>query len=375
MPNDATAAALDRPRDEAGRFTTTASAEAEEEVAEESAEAAAEVETTEAGTEAAEAASPTGVSTAPSTEAAPSEATAEDLPTAEEPPAAAESTEPFHFRADGHDIVVDGATLTGDSITIPREAWNRDVQPYLADRRGWERERSRLQTQVRQLDPERNESVIRASHLLAKLETIATELERGNEAPLVDLVNNFTTHFRVWKTEAENEALKRSVKFREEQSSAESRQQEAAELDPLLRSGLRSHVDAVLATETFRGLGFRTDEIAGELWELFERGAPVFVDLRDPAAAAQRGVSPDVYVDVAFVQRYLDRPAKLIRDREAKLKAKTEAAKKNAAVLAPKKTPAVVPGAGSPEVGGKGRPELKTKDDYEAYLRRTYGPV
>lgn len=370
MATSATAA-TDRARDEHGRFTSaqTADETAEEAATEESVADEAEV-ATEASTATAEATAPTDETAA--TEAAPTEDESEVIP-AEATPVAAKSR-PFSFRADGSDVAVEGATVRGDEIVIPRDAWFRHVQPHLADRRGWERERSRMQSQLRTLDPERNEAVVRAQHLLGKLDAIQAALEKGDEGPLVDLVNNFTQRFSVWRTEAENEALKRAVKSRDEVATAEQNEQELEQLLPQLAQGLLATVDNVLQAD-YKGLGFKSDDVASDLWELFERGAQVFVDLRDPATAQARGVAPDIYVDTALVQRYLDRPARVIRERSAAMRSKAAAAKQNAAVLAPKKGAPTVPAKGSPEAGGRDidPTKAKTKDEYEKSMREKYG--
>lgn len=64
-----------------------------------------------------------------------------------EPPIVAE---PFAFGVDGKRVTVEGATVSGDTITLSREAWQRQVQPHLADRGQVARQRQQLEAQLQQ---------------------------------------------------------------------------------------------------------------------------------------------------------------------------------------------------------------------------------
>lgn len=90
--------------------------------------------------------------------ASPDEAAAQDSP--ESPAATADSPdttepdapqpEPFAFTADAKRVTVEGATVAGDTITMSREAWARQVQPHLADRGTWARQKAGLEQQLKQ---------------------------------------------------------------------------------------------------------------------------------------------------------------------------------------------------------------------------------
>ena len=82
---------------------------------------------------------------APASDEAPAEAA-----TPEPAAPTAEPATPFAFRVDGKSVDVTGAEVRGDTITLSREAWNRQVQPYLADRAGFTRQRQALEQRLQQ---------------------------------------------------------------------------------------------------------------------------------------------------------------------------------------------------------------------------------
>lgn len=73
-----------------------------------------------------------------------------DPPPADTPTPPTTEPEPFAFTADAKRVQVDGATVQGDTITLSRDAWQRHVQPYLADRGALARQRQSLEAKLQQ---------------------------------------------------------------------------------------------------------------------------------------------------------------------------------------------------------------------------------
>lgn len=91
-------------------------------------------------------AAPADASTEP-----PAEAQGDEPPAdSETPPEPEVSAEPFAFTVDAKRVAVDGATVSGDTITLSREAWQRQVQPHLADRAKLARDRQVLEQRLQQ---------------------------------------------------------------------------------------------------------------------------------------------------------------------------------------------------------------------------------
>lgn len=57
--------------------------------------------------------------------------------------------EPFAFTADGKRVAVEGAVVEGDTIRVSKDAWLRHVQPHLADRTVFARERQAFEQQLK----------------------------------------------------------------------------------------------------------------------------------------------------------------------------------------------------------------------------------
>lgn len=104
---------------------------------------------------------PTEVQPEPSPDAVPAQASTEPPAEAQDtgtpspadpdtPESEAPTPEPFAFTADGKRVQIDGATVAGDTITLTREAWQRSVQPHLADRAQFARQRQQLEAALSQ---------------------------------------------------------------------------------------------------------------------------------------------------------------------------------------------------------------------------------
>jgi hypothetical protein len=82
---------------------------------------------------------------APATSATPASADT-PAPTSEAP------AEPFVISVDGKRLPVEGATIKGDTITIPKDVWEREIRPkYVADRSTWRTKEQQYQQAIRQL--------------------------------------------------------------------------------------------------------------------------------------------------------------------------------------------------------------------------------
>lgn len=280
---------------------------------------------------------------------------------------------PFTFRAHGQEYTIKGAEVVEEDgqrkIVMTEEAWQEQIHPRIQDPSSWERTRQKLERQLAERDPERNEKVVWARTIMETLDPLFEKAEKGDSNALLDWIDNVTQNSAVLRARAEAAVAKAQAEPLQREREAEEQNRNWEETAPVLRDGLRQHAAAVLDSEEFKGLGLKADdELVDTLWELWEQGAPVFTELTEETAP-QYGLKPGLYVNKTYVATHLRPTARAIKAERQRRKAAADAEKTNRKALGGgKKAPAAVEGKGSP-TPEKDEGEPSSKEEWIESLR------
>lgn len=159
--------------------------------------------------------------------------------------------EPFTLRVDGQEYDVPGSRIEGDEIVIPRESFQRVIQPRVADRSVWQQERAELQQRIEDLDPAKNPTVVKANTMLEQLLEVLEDEEKA-----YDFFNDFSKNREKLILEAERaelEAEKNRITTREER---ERTQERAEELASQMDTALDTVLEEARELEAYSGVDF-----------------------------------------------------------------------------------------------------------------------
>lgn len=278
---------------------------------------------------------------------------------------------PFSFAADGKRVEVEGASWVKhigpdgkpvESLVIPKDAFYRKMQPYMADRGKWASTERDYKKQLADLSPDRNETVIRAQTTLDEFEKILS-----TEESLTQFLENFDRNREILRLKVENTAANAKLKAREtvenesrtEQDTEATVQRVQADVPGIVRSA-----GEVFKTE--HGIEASHDALNAAYAEIMDN-LPAFYRRATPQDAQNY---PNVTVgeivrDDDKILRTVSRYANLLHA-GSEQKAKTEeAAKRNQAALGKTKTlPLSVSAKGSPAPGEK-KTDYASWDDFK----------
>ena len=304
------------------------------------------------------------------TEEIPEEAASEVSP--EPSPPEQPVVTPFSFTADRKRVEVKGASVvehTGPdgkkvrSIVIPEDSFQRGMQPYMADRGAWAKEKQGYERKIAELSPDNNETVIRAQTILDEFDKVLS-----SEESLTQFLENFDRNREILRLKVENTATQAKLKAREavenesrtEQDTEATVQRVQADVPDVVRSagavlradhGIEASPDALNAAYA---------EIMDNLPAYYRRATPK--DVQD---------HPNVTVgeivrDDDKVLRTVYRFAALLHTGAEQRTRTEEAARRNQAALGKTKNlPPSVPAKGAP-APGKRDTEYKSWDDFKA---------
>lgn len=293
---------------------------------------------------------------------------ADELPAEPAEEAPESETEPFSFTADRRRFEVPGAQIvkfkdgdqTVEKIVMDRDAFTRFVQPNLRDQSALSKRDAEHRRQIQGLDPERNETVIRARALLGSLESVLKD-----EESLTGFLTNFNQNKELWALKAEKAVADAKLTG---YTTQESEQQQATRLEETATQ-VTQDIPAVLGGAA---------QFVTQTWN-------VPVDQR-ALAAAQQQIAENIgayyrYATAHDAQTHGVTEGALIRDDDAVIKtvyrfasllsqqSNAQAAKtKNQAVLGGgKKSPKTVSAKGSPGAAEKPK-SFKNKDEWKRHM-------
>lgn len=277
-------------------------------------------------------------------------------------------TEPFGFTADRRRFEVPGAAVvryqengqTVEKIVMDRDAWNRHVQPNLRDQSALSRRDADHRKQLAALDPEKNETVIRARALLGSLEGVL-----ANEESLTSFLQDFDRNKELWQLKAEkavSDAKLTGYTTQEtEQQTQERYATEAAQIEgdiPQIVTGAAQWVTQNRGIEVDqRAIAAAQEQIAQNIGAYYRYATPL--DAQTYGVEQGQLIRDDDAV-VATIERF----AKLVATPN-----KVEAVKKTnmAALSGGKAPPKTVSAKGSPGAADKPK-TFKTKDEWRKHM-------
>lgn len=162
-----------------------------------------------------------------------------ELPQKFQPP---EGGDPFALRVDGTEIPIEGARVIDGHIFMPRDVWDRHIQPkYVANRDAWRTKEQQFQQRIRALEtavPEEREA---ARAQLALIGEMLDGTDAGREK-LIKWLEGYEQNAPMLKVQAElRMERERLAKYEAEKAEAETARQ-AEELRPRLQAHVAEQV-------------------------------------------------------------------------------------------------------------------------------------
>jgi hypothetical protein len=291
--------------------------------------------TPEPGQPVAAAASP-APSGAPSTAQPAAAAPAAQVPA--QPSAESPVAKPWTPTADGQRIEIEGATLNADgSLTVPAGGVPK-LQSSLAYRPNISKRFEELQTKLRERDPARNEDVILARELIRR---VADANGKGEDA-LWSFLQDFPATLQRLALNARNESLTHQLQLRDSREQSAQAEQVWQEMEPIVRSGLESTVDEMLAEPAFADLKGIRDRLTAQFW----RDRATYIAVADQDYPQHGLVRGQPYVMLPQLRRAIEGSLELVQGARQGM-VRDAAAARNAAVLTPAGRVPPVPAATS----------------------------
>ena len=280
---------------------------------------------------------------------------------------------PWSAKADGVEITLNGATITPDGmISIPKETWTRDLQPYLADRSSlrsqMDRKIAETERRYSELEASKSEAEVRAQ---AVTDHFANLLDKGQDA-VWEWLQDFSANRG--KLEAELAAAQANHQVSQLEgkvSSYEAEHQERATRQSVeafqkwAPGAISDAVDSLLNTPELSDAGLDKSKVVEQLG-MFGNDLLFFTAGDDiPEWGVSKG---DIVPNWDFLARQLSIQADLSRSLRSQANEVAQAQQANSKALRDKrKAPPSVPAGGTPAPGGK-TPKLETRADWEAFM-------
>ena len=344
------------------------SAESEETVAESPDEAQIEDEVTSPEETGSEEVEVSGDPAAEDTAAVEEEVSPDpDEPTRSEEAQEEAGGKPFSFRVSGRDVAVEGAGLyehddgsggTSQSVVIPADSWQRNIQPYLQDGGAIAREKNELQQQIESLDPKNNETVVRAQSLLDNFEEIISSPEK-----LTEFLENFDQNKEVLRLKADLASRTAGDELRASREEAQSSEERDAEIYQQIDADISDSAGAVFNALNL-DIGDEHKQQIGEF--IYDRRANYYRHATDEDARLYGVTAGEVVFDTDLAAADMQRLASFAPTPKANT-ATQKARKANEAILNPKDPPKTVPADGSPAPSKDKTGNFKTREEYEKW--------
>ena len=261
------------------------------------------------------------------------------------PPEAAEAPSPFSFRVDGVPVDVEGATVADEVVTIPKDSWDRIVQPRLADRGKIGQRETRMQQRIKQLETESAAEVERAKLILERVDGLLSD-----PAKLQEFAAEYELRAPQFKLEIENELLKSQNTRSTERIQTIDQQAAAEQFNETARPGLDQAVQMVLSENE---LDIDRGGLVDHIWGLWDKGTPVFFKVQEGDGSGLDPREHEYGINLDLV-RTLVQPTLTQHQKSEAAKRAAEVKAKNAKALAD--APPAPPTAetkGSPVPGGE----------------------
>jgi hypothetical protein len=296
------------------------------------------------------------------------EAEAEVEPEVEPEPSEARSEQreakPFSFKTYGKTVAVEGATLHEvdspdgqkvEMVVMPKASFDRHILPHTVDRAEIQRREAAYQKQLAELNPDRNEAVIRAKTLI---DAVSKALE--SQEAFEEFAVNFDRNKQLLMLQVENATKDARLAAREQEDRRHWEQAATVHVWETITQDLPASVEDVAKALGVQAPTHVLDEI-----RQFVALDPARYYLRATEDhARQYGVQVGQVVrNDALLAATIERFVHVASLSSQQQKQVEGVKKKNQAALAPKKAPPTVPAKGSPTPTKQGN-EPKSREEW-----------
>lgn len=283
--------------------------------------------------------------------------------------------QPFSFTADRKRVEVQGASVVEHpgpdgkptrSIVIPLDAFQRHVQPYLADRGSFANKERDYQRQLAALSPDKNETVIRAQTILDEFEKVL-----GSEESLTGFLENFEHNRELLKLKVENAAVQAKLKARDDGEREVQSERDTETTVQRVQSDVPNVVQQAAAFVSQRTSMPVSPQALQAAYETIMENLPAFYRRATPQDAQlnQNITVGEIVRDDDKVISVVHRFAGLLNAGSEQKAKTTEAAKRNQAALGgtKKKPPPTIAAKGSAPPK-ESVTEIKSWEDFKAKM-------
>ena len=232
--------------------------------------------------------------------------------------------DPFVFRVDRTEVPVEGARVIDGHIVMPREAWDRHIQPnYVGNRNEWRTREQQYRQELDALRTREPEERAKAQAMLAELGGMLDGTDAGREK-LIAWLDRYEQNAPLLKVQAElRMERERLAKYEAEKAQVETARQ-AEELRPRLQAHIGEQVKE--AFKSFPQLKGQKD-LAEWVWKF--HASNLFYEDQQGRVQFREDLFHDLMEDQAKrVQVQAEKSVKL-----------AQVEQKNAAAVGPAKTP------------------------------------
>lgn len=266
-----------------------------------------------------------------------------------------QTRDPFTLNVDGQSFDVPDAYVDGDNIVIPRDSFQRVIQPRVADRGVWQQERKDFQRHIEELAPERNPEVIKAKTLLNSILEVLEDDQKA-DAFFSDFAKN-RDKLILQAERAELEAQRNQLTSTQQRDTAK---QEAAELPVQMDSALGNVLSQAKEIADYSSVDM---DYVRDLIEPIKGSFFFRADADMPEAGLKKG---EIGVRIDLIEQVIQKEAK----RSQATQAAQEARKRNETALGNTSSNVSAPPALKPDnpVEVEETPKIETKEQWQARM-------
>lgn len=157
--------------------------------------------------------------------------------------------EAYGFTADGLRVDLEGAVQNEHGVWIPTDQLGR-LQGHLADRSHYQQRQAEYERQLAALDPQINNEVLQARHILSKLGEL---MDEGPEA-VAAWLDDLTTQRPILEAQAAQAAAEAELQARSQGYDQVEQNRQREELGPQMETATRQAIANLMQTDELKGL-------------------------------------------------------------------------------------------------------------------------
>ncbi len=235
-------------------------------------------------------------------------------------------------------------------VWIPTDQLGR-LQGHLADRNLYQQRHAEYDRKLAEMDPTKNDTVLRAQHILA---TLGKLMDDGPEA-MAEWLDDLATQRPILEAQAAQAAAEAALQARQTGYDTAEQQRQVEQLAPQMETATRNAIGQLMQAEEMKGLDA---EAFYSRIRRYDRNLFFVAEQDDPANGIQKG---QVCINLEFLEQEAAYDAK----RSGDTKAQEAAAKANRATEDPENTAPPTVGTTGQTPSGARKKKFKGWDDWE----------